>query len=165
MAQPRRLDGISYNLLASYFVTSVTLNREKAFTDQEFAQFCEAALIDTAANFYFAIPAYVLMPDHVHLVLTACREGADFTSFVNRWKQQTGFEWSRRHRRRLWQRGYWERVLRDDEAVLSVCRYVFENPVRAKLVAHSRDYRFCGSTEYTVDEICSAAQIKGWWSA
>jgi putative transposase len=164
MAQPKRLDGISYNQLAIYFVTSVTLDRVKAFSDREFADFVVDALIAIAKQFSFHVSAYVIMPDHVHAVLTAEEEGADLERMIKTWKQKTGFEWSKRHGRKLWQKGYWERVLRDAEHTLPVCRYVIENPVRAKLVTHPIEYPLCGSTQFTIEEICEAIQIKGWWN-
>jgi REP element-mobilizing transposase RayT len=102
------------------------------------------------------------MPDHVHFLLTARSEGADFKKMVARWKQATGFEWSVRHGRKLWQHGYWERVLRDADDPLSVARYIVENPVRAQLVEHPMQYPLSGSTEFTMDEICAAVQMKGW---
>ncbi|HEX6162234.1 MAG TPA: transposase, partial [Vicinamibacterales bacterium] len=123
------------------------------------------ALIATAKQFSFQVSAYVIMPDHVHIVLTAEEEGADFEAMMKAFKQATGFEWSQRRGRRLWQKGYWDRVLRNPEHTLSVCRYVVENPVRAKLVEHPTQYALCGSTQYTMEEICSAIQIRGWWSA
>ena len=38
MAQPKRLRGISYDQVAVYFITTVTLDRVKVFTDHEFAK-------------------------------------------------------------------------------------------------------------------------------
>lgn len=163
MAQPKRLPGISYNQLAAYFVTSVTHDRVKAFDSKDFGPLVVAVLIEIAARFGFEVSAYVVMPDHVHFVVTAIDEGADFKSMVKMWKQKTGFEWSRRHGRTLWQKGYWERVLRDNDNALSLCRYIIENPVRARLVEHPAEYPLCGSTQYTLDEICEAVQMKGWW--
>ena len=164
MAQPKRLSGISYDQLAVYFITAVTLNRVKAFNDYNFAQFVVDALIALAEKFGFEISAYVIMPDHVHFVATALEEGADLEAFVKAWKQKTGFEWRKTHNQKLWQKGYMDRVLRNQEHTLSVCRYVIENPVRAKLAAHPIEYPLCGSGVYTIEEICAAIQIKGWWS-
>jgi REP element-mobilizing transposase RayT len=164
MAQPTRLSGISYDQLYVYFVTSVTLNRIKAFDRNDFGPFVASALIDIAARFGFEVSAYVVMEDHVHFLVTAIEMGADFKKMVAAWKQKTGFEWSRRHGRKLWQHGYWERVLRDNENALSVCRYIVENPVRAGLVAHPTAYPLCGSTQYEIRDICEAIQMKGWWS-
>ena len=164
MAQPKRLSGISYDHIAVYFITTVALNRAKVFTDQDFAQFVIEALIEIAKKHGFQISAYVVMPDHVHFVASAEEEGADLERLVKDWKQKTGFAWKQTHKHRLWQKGYMERVLRAEEYTLSVCRYVLENPVRAKLVAHPIDYPLCGSTQYTIEEICAAIQIKGWWN-
>jgi hypothetical protein len=51
--------------------------------------------------------------------------------------------------------GY-EHVLRAEEAVLSVARYIVENPLRAKLTDDVRQYAFLGSAVYSVDEILDA---------
>ena len=126
--------------------------------------FVSMALIETASKFGFEVSAYVVMPDHVHFLVSAIDDGADFKRMVKSWKQKTGFEWSQQHGRRLWQRGYWERVLRDSDNPLSVCRYIIENPVRARLVAHPTEYPLCGSTKYEIEHICEAVQMKGWWT-
>lgn len=163
MAQPKRLPGIFYNELACYFVTAVTLHRVKAFDLFDFGPFVAHALIDIANRFGFEVTAYCVMPDHVHVLVTARSEGADFRKMVAAWKQRTGYQWSLRTGKKLWQHGYWERVLRDEDDPLSVARYIVENPVRAKLVDHPMQYGLSGSTEFTMEEICAAVQMKGWW--
>jgi putative transposase len=164
MAQPKRLPGVSYDQLATYFVTTVARNRIKAFDLRDFGPFVALSLIEIAARFKFEVPAYVIMPDHVHFLVEASEAGADLKKFVTRWKQATGYDWSTRTGNRLWQKGYVERVLRDTDNTLSVCRYIIHNPVRAKLVAHPSEYPLCGSTQYEIEHICSAVQMKGWWS-
>jgi len=163
MAQPKRLTGISYDQLAAYYVTSVTLDRVKAFDLNDFGPFVACSLIAIAAKFKFEVSAYVVMPDHVRFLATAIEEGANFKRMVKDWKQNTGFEWSERHGRRLWQKGDWERVLRDGDNTLAICRYIIENPVRAGLVDHPLEYPLCGSAVYTIEEICEAVQTNGWW--
>ena len=158
MAQPKRLRGISYVGPAAYFVTTVTLNRTKAFSELEFGRFAAQALIEIAGREDFALSAYCLMPDHGHLLLSATSERSDLRRMVSSWKQGTGFAWSRIHSQRLWQHGYWERVLRDGENTLSTARYVIENPVRAGLVREPSDYPLVGSTLYKIDEITTAVR-------
>ena len=146
-------------------MTTVTRDRVKAFDLNDFGPFCAAALIDIATSFNFEVTSYTVMPDHSHFLVTAIEQGADFKKMVKTFKQQTGFDWSRRRGRRLWQKGYFERVLRDDDAPLSISRYIIENPVRGGLVGDARDYPLSGSTVYSIEEILSAAQMmKGWWS-
>jgi hypothetical protein len=53
--------------------------------------------------------------------------------------------------------------LRAEESALAVARYIFENPIRARLVARVEDYPFLGSSVYTVDEILEAIQMRVEW--
>jgi len=57
MAQPKRLTGISYDQLAAYYVTSVTLDRVKAFDLNDFGPFVACSLIAIAAKFKFEVSA------------------------------------------------------------------------------------------------------------
>jgi REP element-mobilizing transposase RayT len=82
---------------------------------------------------------------------------------VSSWKQRTGFAWSRLHHGKLWQHGYWERVLRDEDDLVSIARYVIENPVRAGLVREAANYPLSGSTVYTIEQINAAAQLHYRW--
>ena len=58
----------------------------------------------------------------------------------------------------LWQDGYYERVLRRDEDIKEVARYIFENPVRAGLVQSPTEYPYLGSEVWTLAELFDAFQ-------
>ena len=165
MARPFRLDRNCYVGLHSYFVTVCTLDRHKAFLEQSLCLFARSELLAYAKCHRFAIATYCLMPDHAHLLLSAKCEDAKLTKMLAAWKQRTGFAWSRRISRRLWQKGYWDYTLRAEEEILSFARYIVENPVRAGLVRDPRDYPWTGSEEYSIQEILEAAQIdlRGRW--
>ncbi len=96
------------------------------------------------------------MPDHVHLLLIAQSEDADLTRFVKHAKQVTGFAYRQAKGQSLWQPGYHERILRDDEATLSVARYILENPVRAGLATTLGEWPHAGSDVYTWPELLTA---------
>jgi len=83
--------------------------------------------------------------------------GSDLRRFVSSFKQNSGFTFSRERAARLWQNGYYDRVLRDDEATLTVVRYILENPVRAGLVARVSDYPYLGSDRYSLEELAIAS--------
>ncbi len=85
------------------------------------------------------------MPDHLHLLVYGTSERADLKAFVIHYKKLTGFEYSRRAGRRLWQPGYYDRVLRDEEATEAIARYILENPIRAGLARQLGEYPFAGS--------------------
>jgi hypothetical protein len=54
-------------------------------------------------------------------------------------------------------------VLRDDEAAVSVARYILENPVRAGLIASVQEYPFSGSAVYPVEQLLDAVQLRERW--
>ncbi|MFA5909773.1 MAG: transposase [Vicinamibacterales bacterium] len=161
MARPRRLGGISYVGPAAYFITSCTLDRCKAFTTNDFCDECQLELLATSQRFGFSATAYCFMPDHVHYLVSGTRADASLPDFVSMWKQRTGFAWHKRTGKRLWQKGYYEHMLRSDEAHLPIARYILENPVRAGLVRDIRDYPWLGSDRFSIDEIMAAFEALG----
>ncbi len=56
-------------------------------------------------------------------------------------------------RGRLWQEGYYERVLRDDDASRDIARYIIANPVRGGLVTSPIEYPYSGSDVWTLQEL------------
>ena len=48
---------------------------------------------------------------------------------------------------KLWQPSFYDHVLRKDEDLLETVKYIFNNPVRKKIVAHYLDYQLSGSLE------------------
>jgi putative transposase len=159
MARPVRLRDVSYVGFAAYFVTTCTMDRAPVFEDLEFGRLVGDALLSHAKENAFAVPAYCLMPDHAHIVMVGIQDDSPLCGLVKDWKQAAGFEWSKRGHGKLWQKGFWERVLRDDEDILSIARYVIENPVRAKLVKEPAQYPLLGSSEYTIAQILDAVQM------
>jgi len=101
------------------------------------------------------------MPDHVHLLLEGADDTADVVEAMRLWKQRTAFAWKQRTGARLWQKGFHDRLLRDDDDTRAVVRYLLENPVRAGLVRRVKDYPWLGSSRYTLDDLLVRA---GDWS-
>ena len=93
------------------------------------------------------------MPDHAHLLVRAQDATSDLRQFVKSAKEQSGRGYRKRHGKRLWQEGYFERVLRDETEAREYARYIVNNPVRAGLVATVAEYEFVGATEWTLDEL------------
>jgi putative transposase len=101
------------------------------------------------------------MPDHLHLLVAGISEASDFRSFMKAFKQDTGFSYRQRCQEALWQHGYHERILRDDEATAAVVRYILENPIRAGLARRLGEYPFAGSAVYDWPALFSAWEDNG----
>ena len=110
-------------------------------------------ILRVAADERFAVVAYCYMPDHLHLLVTGEQPTSDCRRFIARSKQFSGFYYQKAFGQRLWQRYGYEHVLRSDEVLLSVARYIVENPVRARIAKNAGDYPFSGSGLYSLVEI------------
>jgi REP-associated tyrosine transposase len=93
------------------------------------------------------------MPDHAHILVEGLTAAADLRSFAKMAKQRSGGVYRRRFRERLWQEGYFERVLRDLDDAWECARYIINNPVRAGLVGLPHDYPFLGASEWSLNEL------------
>jgi REP-associated tyrosine transposase len=111
----------------------------------------------TAAEQRFAILAYCLMPDHVHLLVEGLTAESDLRRFIGLGKQRASYLYSKATGgRRLWQEGFHDRSLRRDDDVKATARYILENPVRAGLASSPLDYKHCGSDLWPIADILSA---------
>jgi putative transposase len=166
MSLPPRIEGFSYIGVYSYFLTFCTLHRRQTLLHRDVAASTLSIFRSTAQRKEFVILAYCVMPDHVHLLVEGETERADLRMFVKLAKQSSGAAYALKTGERLWQKGYYDRVLRKDEDLRELGRYILENPVRAGLVAAPAEYEFLGSDRWTVAELVEGTQArahpKGW---
>jgi putative transposase len=158
---PPRIPGFPYVGLQRYFLTICTDHRRPVFVCAPVVLPVLAQFRRSTARFGFAVLAYCFMPDHVHFLYEAMREDADLLSCISDAKQRSGYAFRRSNGNRLWQVGFYDHVLRDDDRVPVVIRYIVENPVRAGLATRLGDYEFCGSDRYSMEEIAACNEV---WS-
>ena len=97
------------------------------------------------------------MPDHLHLLVEGTTDISDLQEFVRGWKQRSAYT-AKRRGVILWQRGYYDHVLRNDESTERTAAYVLGNPVRAGLAARPEEYPFLGSFVATIEDLLVRAQ-------
>jgi REP element-mobilizing transposase RayT len=91
----------------------------------------------------FDLLAYVFMPDHVHALVAGRSPTSDFLAFMRVLRQRMSTTYHDLGADdRLWQDGYYEHVLRSDEASERLITYMLANPVRAGLVENAADYKY-----------------------
>ena len=115
-------------------------NRQACFFADEDYRFYLEWLAEYAAKSGCLIHAYVLMTNHVHLLVSGKSAssvaglmkalGQRYVQYVNRMYRRSGTLWEGRFRSCLIQ----------EEDLLSCQRYIELNPVRARMVAHPADY-------------------------
>jgi REP element-mobilizing transposase RayT len=82
------------------------------------------------------------MPDHLHLLAGGLTSGADLSQFTKLAKQLSAYHLKHRYGLDLWAKGYYDRIVREDEYLARYVEYIRENPVRAGLVSDATDYPF-----------------------
>jgi REP element-mobilizing transposase RayT len=84
------------------------------------------------------LDALVVMPDHLHAVVWLDGEGRPLSALVQAFKARTtadyvlgvrSWGWAA-FRGRLWQKGFYDRVIRGDEELAAIRDYVMQNPRR-----------------------------------
>ena len=160
MARPKRIPGYDYVGVQRYFLTICTDLRVPHFTDAEHVAIAVRHFLQTAARQRIAIIVYCVMDDHVHLLVDGLDDGAELLPFVKLAKQGSGYEFKRRTGTRLWQDGYYDHLLRDEERTEDVVFYIIANPVRKGLVKDVMDYPFWGSSLYSREELLASIGLR-----
>jgi putative transposase len=118
-------------------------NRQSVFVDSVDCARYLAELADLAGRHGLAVHAYVLMPNHIHLLATPAERET-----LARVMQSLGRRYVRafndRYRRTgtLWEGRYRSTVVETDRYLLACMRYIEMNPVRAGLVDEPGTYRW-----------------------
>jgi putative transposase len=129
------------------------------FTDDDYRFFLEC-LRQAKLQCFCRIYAYVLMTNHVHLLVEPSQAGdlgrlmqsvgRRYVRYINETYQRTGT---------LWEGRYKSAVVSRDEYLIMCSRYIELNSVRAGLVRHPREYRWSsyghralGRTDELLDE-------------
>ena len=157
-----RLATYDYHTPGAYFVTAITQDRQPLFATLDLAtaavlvtdvgQMIDSWWLNTVEKFRsITLDAYVIMPDHFHgIVLLGCNSDeiktqTESLSDVMHWfKTMTTAEYFRgvgagkwkRVRNRLWQRGFYDRILRDEAELRAIRRYIECNPAALWEVSH-----------------------------
>ena len=116
-------------------------NRTACFyAEEDYRRYLDT-LKEQAEKFGCAVHAYVLMTNHVHLLLTPERE--DSAGLMMKHLGQRYVQYVNRHYRRsgtLWEGRFKSCLTQSENYVLTCYRYIELNPVRAGIVQHPRDY-------------------------
>ncbi len=128
----------------TYFLTFSTWQRRRLFVVENYSRLFLKTLYYYRRESRYALHAFVLMPNHVHLLLTLAR---DVT--IERAVQLIKGAYShtlgriRGRNAEVWQRGFTDHRIRDVNDFEHHRKYIHLNPVVGHLAAASSEYRYC----------------------
>ena len=147
-----RLSCFDYTGSHAYFITCATYQKGLYFTEKAVIDIILAVISRCSARNGFKIYTYCFMPDHLYMLLVG-EEKSSLHEFMKTFKQESSFAFKKGYGCSLWQRSYYDRVLRTEETLAEVASYILNNPVRKGLVDDYKSYGFLGSMLFDVREL------------
>jgi len=155
-----RLPAPRYRGTQWHFVTMCCADRRREFAAPGRASWIVDELRQQADTHRFAVHAYCAMPDHLHALAMGTEAASDLLRFVKSLKQRTGYEFRKTFRRDLWQKKFYDHILRRADSIDRVAGYIWMNPVRQGICGDPREYLYSGS--FTIDWTKGMAPIGEW---
>ena len=93
---------------------------------------------------YYHLPAFCVMPDHIHLLIVPRSTTRQLSRIIATLKNAICYGLKRAGFAVRWQWGYYDRILREAEQTPEVANYIMMNPVRKRLVSDFREWPYSG---------------------
>ncbi len=135
-ARQRRLDR-TFDAAPSYFLTLCTADRIGIPDLPAYFERVKIFVRNSTAHYGIWVDSYVIMPDHVHLIVTS---GRNSVVTIGQWVK--AFKAVTADKKFRWQKGFFDHVLRSEESRSEKWDYIRMNPVRAGLVERSVDWLY-----------------------
>ena len=142
-----RLAGYDYASAGFYFITICTHQRQMLFKAFVGADLCVRPspdiiplrwLVELERKYAVKIDAYAILPDHIHMILRIpdTYAGPPLPEMMQWYKAQTTNAMMQEVRadrqppflRRVWQRGYYDHILRNKTDIQDTRQYILDNP-------------------------------------
>ncbi|MHB1957119.1 MAG: REP-associated tyrosine transposase [Sulfobacillus sp.] len=146
----------------THFITFACWHRRSNFADPTTRPVFEAALERIRQDYLLCVYGYVVMPDHVHLLLSEPRRET-LAVAIKSLKQGV----SRRligDAPHFWQKRYYDFNLRSQEQCREKLRYIHRNPVKKELCAWPEDWEWSSFRHYATGQE-GIVEIESDWTA
>ena len=139
----------------TYFFTVTLADRCSTVLVDEISALRKAFRI-TRRDRPFAIDAIIILPDHLHVLMTLPPDDADYSGrwkkikslFSRRVAKSAGLRPNKRGEYALWQTRFWEHTIRDDSDFERHADYIHYNPVKHGLVSRVTDWLYSSFHRY-----------------
>jgi putative transposase len=143
-----------------HFLTFSCYHRQPYFATQVSRNLFEDALELIRLRYRLAVAGYVVMPEHVHLLLSEPQR-APLSKAVHALKLSVSM---RRLERPFWQAHYYDFNVFTHAKFVEKLRYIHRNPVRRGLVAKPEDWAWSSFRHYQTG-IRGTVEIESNWTA
>jgi putative transposase len=146
----------------TYFVTLSTWQRRRLFVVESYVRLFLKTLYQYRRDRRYELHAFVLMPEHVHLLLTPAKDVTlerAIQLIKGGYSHALGTVIGRRSE--IWQRGFTDHRIRDPQDFMHHRKYIHQNPAARKIVNDPSEYRYCSAFPgFKLDPWPSAAKAE-----
>ena len=141
----------------SHFITFSCFHRQPGLRRAPARDLFVKVLEETRAKFCFVVIGYVVMPEHVHLLISEPELGS-LALALQMLKQNSSRElrgaqtFDPQPGVHFWQRRYYDFNLRTEKKRIEKLKYMHRNPVKRGLVARPEDWRWSSYRAYAFAE-------------
>ena len=123
--------------LRTFFITAVAANRRRVFQTDANVNLLLQLFHDDRAKGRYQLHAFVLMPDHIHLLITPAANVSieKAMQFI-----KGGFSFRLKSRMPVWEDSFTKRRIEDARDLQTHRDYIHSNPVRAHLCQRAEDF-------------------------
>ena len=134
-----------------YFITGVTKDRCPILADGANMELFRVTLRRAQEYHSFRMRAYAFLPDHFHLLIFV-PDTTDISKLLQSVQRNFTRNYKKAHNidqaTHLWQRGFWDHVIRDERDYVNHFHYIHYNPVKHGYVVRPEDYPHTSFLEY-----------------
>ena len=147
----------------TYFFTLVTFERRPILSSPRSIELLNDAFQYTSDRMPFQVVAGVVLPDHMHFVWTMPIESVDFSTrwrlikshFTRHWCKDGSISVSasriKKGEQDIWQRRFWEHLIRDENDLSRHIEYIHYNPVKHGHVSSAINWKYSSFMKYAQD--------------
>ena len=146
-----RLQGYDYSKSGLYFVTICTKDKQNIFgdIDQKQMRLSEHGTIAQnmltkmleKLNEYIAINEYVIMPNHMHLIIQIKKDfKVKLGNLITHYKSLVTKEINKTCIVDIWQRNYYEHIIRNEKELYLIKQYIKDNPINWEEDSLKKEY-------------------------
>jgi REP element-mobilizing transposase RayT len=143
-----RLRGFDYTSRRVYFATVVAAERRRVFLDRRLSDAVIECLSALRQKMGFYVYVYCLMPDHLHALIGLGESGRSLGEVCGAFKSLSTRAYWHWYEGKLWQRQYFDHIIRNEEDFFECLEYIKMNPVRKNLVEQWGQWPYTGRMDY-----------------
>lgn len=131
---------------AVIFITCVTKDRRPYLKTREHVDLFLETISRVKEINPFEILAYVVLPDHFHWLMRTEDDSGDFSKIMHSLKRNFTWNYRKLHNvkepMQIWQRGFWDHLIRDDQDLEKHFEYIHWNPIKHGYVNKPEDWPY-----------------------